>query len=359
MIEKLTKKQKALFPKYVKRWTNIGLSTTRANRKQTEKAIKEVYKISKLDEPKIFTWLESPLECELAFRLIKEASKHTDIYDTDSVWDSVRDSVGDSVGASVWDSVWASVRASVRASVGDSVWDSVWASVRASVGDSVWDSVGDSVGASVRASFEEGILCNYYYGQHDANWIGFYEFFLKELNIKGTEKIKPMITIAENIGWWAPYKNFVLVSEKPTVIHRNEQGRLHSFNGPCLEYKDGFCLYRFNGVTVTKELAEKKEFTKEDILNEKNADVRREIVRKIGIEKVVEILQPKVIDSKYGYDLLLIDLGDKRDRPYLRMKNPSIDAVHIEGVSPEIRNVEAALCWRNGLSQFKQPKQLT
>jgi hypothetical protein len=118
-------------------------------------------------------------------------------------------------------------------------------------------------------------------------------------------------------------------------------------------------LYRFNGVTVTKELAEKNEFTKEDILNEKNADIRREIVRKIGIEKVVEILQPKVVDSKHGYDLLLIDLGDKRDRPYLRMKNPSINAVHIEGISPEIRTVEDALCFRNGLKEFKQPEQLT
>jgi len=318
MIEKLTKSQQAKLPKYVKRWTVIGLKTGLANRTKAEKAIKEIYAISKLDEPKHFIWVQSPLGAELAHLLIKEVSKHTKEYDPASVWDSV--------GASVWASVWDSVRA--------------------------------SVGGGITASF--------HYGQHDANWIGFYEFFDKELKIKGAEKIRPMISLAEEIGWWAPYKDFVIVSERPTEIHIGERGRLHNFTGPCLKYGDGFEMYRFNGVVVPAEYATKDTFTKEDILGEKNVDVRRELVKKIGIKKAIETLNAKTIDTyqdKFGsdYRLLELDLGDKSGRPYLQMhlKTKQGPQTYIEGVRPGTKTVKDAICYRNGIATFEEPQALT
>ena len=85
------------------------------------------------------------------------------------------------------------------------------------------------------------------------------------------------------------------------------------------------------------------------LLKEKNAEVRREIVRKIGIERVVTKLGAEVIDKEYGYELLLLDLQDGRKREYLKMKNPSIGVFHVEGVPPGTKSVQAALAWRNGI----------
>ena len=193
------------------------------------------------------------------------------------------------------------------------------------------------------------------WGQHDANLCGFYDYFREVLDLNAeTSKLIPLTELAKETGWHLFYKSVAILSEKPTEIHRNERGQLHNFNAPAIKWADGYELYRFNGVRVTKELAEKTSFTKDDILNEKNADIRREIVRKIGMDKAVEILQPKVVDSyesKIGgrYELLMIDLGDNRERPFLRMMNPSMPGVaHIEGVRPDIRAVKDALVFRNG-----------
>src|SRR3990172_8105141 len=121
MIERLTPEQEARFPEFIKKWTDIGLSTEPADRPRAEKAIRLMYRSADLAVPRI-VWCGSPLANALT-------------------WASVGASVRDGVGDSVWDGVGASVRDSVW----DGVWASVWDSVRASVWASVWDSVRDSV----------------------------------------------------------------------------------------------------------------------------------------------------------------------------------------------------------------------
>jgi len=88
-IEKLTTEQITKFPEYVRKWTNIGLSTEPANRPAAEAAINRMYTIAGIKEPKI-VWCGSPLSQGLTRAILQKANKA-------------------SVGDSVWDSVWASV----------------------------------------------------------------------------------------------------------------------------------------------------------------------------------------------------------------------------------------------------------
>ena len=107
-IEALTKEQEARFPEFIKRWTDIGLCTKPANRKEAEEGIKLTYKIAGLPEPKRIVWCGSPYSQGLTRALVlglKRSEIKIGASVRDSVWDSVRDSVGDSV--------WASVRAYV------------------------------------------------------------------------------------------------------------------------------------------------------------------------------------------------------------------------------------------------------
>jgi len=74
-------------------------------------------------------------------------------------------------------------------------------------------------------------------------------------------------------------------------------------------------------------------------------------VRKIGIERVCQKLNSKVIGTHEDYELLLLTLADNLKRPYLKMKNKSTGTYHIEGVPPEIKTVEEALNYRNSTEE--------
>lgn len=140
----------------------------------------------------------------------------------------------------------------------------------------------------------------------------------------------------------------VLALPRPSVSLR--EGRPHGDGAPAATWESGECLYFLNGISVPEELALKpaRELDCRLVVSERNADVRREIVRKIGVERVVAELGAVSVDAEGDYELLLLELGDGRRRPFLKMKNPSVGVWHVEGVHPDCRTVREALAWRNG-----------
>lgn len=61
MIKNLTPEQEAKFSYYIKKWTDIGLSTEPANRRLAEEGINKCYVIAGLEPPKKIIWCGSPL----------------------------------------------------------------------------------------------------------------------------------------------------------------------------------------------------------------------------------------------------------------------------------------------------------
>ena len=116
-----------------------------------------------------------------------------------------------------------------------------------------------------------------------------------------------------------------------------------------------------NGVKVPKEivLTNWDKLDPKMVLTEKNVEIRREIVRKIGMERIIEKLGAKVIDKNvktidginHEYELLMVDIGFGKKCPYLKMINPSIGTYHVEGVHPDCKTVNDALEWRNGTKE--------
>jgi len=145
-----------------------------------------------------------------------------------------------------------------------------------------------------------------------------------------------------------PFEDFCVISEKPVNIKMKNMV-LHNDKGAVVQYADGFSVYSLNGVRVPRELVETpaEKLDPQLVVKETNAEVRREIVRKIGVERICQKLGAKVLDKKGNYELLNLNLGENRIRPYLKMLNPSVGTYHIEGVAPDIKTVEQALNWRN------------
>lgn len=223
---------------------------------------------------------------------------------------------------------------------------------------------------------KDGLIYAAGYGNHDANWLAFYDYMRNVLGlVEETEELVPLMDHALVGGWYWPYDTICVMSERPIEIYTNERGDLHNFNGAAILYSDGFGLYSFNGLEVPKELALKpvSEFTKQDFLGQENADIRREISNKIGIHKTMELIGATVIDTYsyetkensgtdrvvHSYELIHVDYDGRGKRPYLKMVNPSIQEIHIEGVPPNTKTVQEALCYRNGVTKWVPPEHLS
>jgi hypothetical protein len=105
----------------------------------------------------------------------------------------------------------------------------------------------------------------------------------------------------------------------------------------------------YKDVFLPKWLADKgmDNVESKDILKIRNVDIRREIILKLGIDRICYDLKAKLIDSMGDYELLELDLRDGRRRPFLKMQNPSIPELwHVEGVHPCIKTVQDALNYR-------------
>ena len=159
----------------------------------------------------------------------------------------------------------------------------------------------------------------------------------------------PMLDAYEAGVWlyWVTTEE-VLALARPSLHLRG--GLLHGDGVPAVSWESGERLHFLNGVRVSGELAltPARELSARLVLTTRNAEIRREVVRKIGLERVVTELGAVRVDSVGDYELLLLDLGDRRRRPFLKMRNPSVGVFHIEGVHPDCRTVREALAWRNG-----------
>lgn len=140
------------------------------------------------------------------------------------------------------------------------------------------------------------------YGSHDANWLSFYDFFKTECNIEKCNDLQPLMELAQTCSWFAPFEKVCVLSDNPiechTIINSRGNNILHKDLGASVLFGDGFACYNLNGIKVTKEIA----MTPADNLDPKliqtetNADVRREILRKIGIKTAVEKLGASILD---------------------------------------------------------------
>ena len=198
-------------------------------------------------------------------------------------------------------------------------------------------------------------------GNQWSGWTAFISFFrhIAKLNIDYS-KWQHYETLAELSGPRYMHKKFCIVSDRPKTLLVNERNQPHCETGPFCEWIDGTKLFSLNGVRVPAwvVLTPKNKITKEQIIGEKNADIRREIIRKIGNERLAELLDYKVIDKFEDYELITFNIGDGRERPFLKMINPSIKTTHVEGVHPECNTVKDAIKFRNSLSEYQKPKEL-
>jgi len=164
------------------------------------------------------------------------------------------------------------------------------------------------------------------------------------------EKYSSWESLGEVSGFRILHKNFCLVCDLPeiyNVIKIGDNYRLHCDGGPALKWSDGFSIWALNGIIVTKEIAEtqSEKLDPKIALTEKNADVQREVIRKIGYDRVLKACNAKTIevyeDQKTGlrYTMRHMQIG-AIDRRYLCYEHASMPGIfYAKCVPPEAKNI--------------------
>lgn len=151
-----------------------------------------------------------------------------------------------------------------------------------------------------------------------------------------------------------------MICARPVNLHLNASDALHADGRMAIEWPDGYGLWMLNGVRIPQWLAEPRaeNIDPRKFAELENAEVRREFVRKVGIERIAQHCGAKVLDKRGDYELLKLDLhGTTGKWPYLKMLNPSIDCWHLECVDRNCKTVAQAIAWRN--QSQTEPEVLT
>jgi len=171
----------------------------------------------------------------------------------------------------------------------------------------------------------------------------------------------------QSAGCLYPYENIAIVCDRPCEIRWNHnKTRIHNDGGMAVKFRDGWGVWALNGVRVPQWLAETEanQINPRKFAEIENAEIRREFVRKVGVERIAQHCGAELLDTMGGYQLIRIDLGGETGAwPYLKMRNPSIGVWHLECVGRECQTVQQAINFR--ASRLKtlrgdwQPQQLT
>ncbi len=327
-ITKLTAEQEARMPEWRDRWIAHGLSTERADWGRFERGIRAAYRFAKLEQPMTIVRVPSPLvlafAAPIADHVIRQLCKTKsggavrvavrgavddavrgavdDAVDVavrgavdDAVRDAVRGAVDDAVRGAVDDAVDDAVDVAVRVAVRDAVGGAVGGAVDDAVDGAVDDAVGDAVGGAVGGAVKNN-WTNYLGGQF---WVGgwwgsssFVSFFRDVCGLTFDDDTWERAKAYEDMsyaGWCWPHTKFCMVSDRPTLLHRDEEGRLHCEDGPAIAWSDGFCIHRIHGVTVPQWIIERPDtITIEAIDKEDNAEVKRIMMERMGISRYLQ-----------------------------------------------------------------------
>ena len=365
MITKLTAEQERGVVEWREHCIRIGRDTSSINKTVAEKSWSEFYKILNMEKP-LFWYCQSPLQAQIIINIFPEIQKIFKIKKGDNIEANIR--------ANIWDNIEANIEANIGDNIEANIGDNIRANIWANIGDNIGANIGDNIRANIRDNIRElkiKYIETYFWCQHSIGWIAYYKYFNKYKLLPYDENFKILdiwYDLACSCGWCYTFENMVFVCEKPSELSIDGMGRLHKDGGMALKYSDGYGLYMLNGIRVPKWLAmtPAEKLDPALALKETNADVQREIIRKIGAERMLKHCDAKTLDTwidpKTGHTYKLMDMtiGQNIRRKYMYFEHASIPGVFFaKPVPPEVRRALHGLCWQRKLIERNELNSIT
>jgi len=313
----LTAEQLAAVKRVGDEWHSAGMSTQRCDRARAEDAVRAVYRAAGIDAPKLIIWMDSPAGGILAAAAMRQLGGQLRGQFGGQLWDQLggqlrdqlRGQLGgqlggqlwDQFGGQLWDQLWGQLRGQLRGQLGgqlrgqlrDQLGDQLWDQF----GGQLWDQLGDQLRGQLGGQLWDqfgGQLRDQLWDQHglelspwaDAYWLAYYTCALPLAGLDASPKLDALADATRQLGWWWPMRGAVVLTDRPTVLHVDQQGRLHNENGPAIAYADGHRYFAWHGTRVPADLIETGwDVTR--IMAETNTEIRRCAIERMGWDRFV------------------------------------------------------------------------
>ena len=321
MITKLTKEQETQIPKYIEKW--VKKASEPVNHERAIEYTEEIYKDMGKEKPLVIfgsSPFNTALLCSLFFSLVKDKEKFEKLYSQ----------LGSQLGSQLDSQLHSQLYSQLDSQLKD-------------------------------------INQNWYLGLWWLVWCGWYDY-ANYIGVKFDKKNYDLfIGFNSEVHFIIPYNGIAFISEKPVEI-KWKNGRLHNENGMAIRYPDNYGLWCLNGVKVPDWLVIKKaeEIDPKLVLEETNADVQREIIRKIGAERLLKHCNAKTLDNwddpntNYNYKLMDMNIGDRIRRKYLYFEHASMKGVfYAKPIPPEVNTALQGRAWILSMIEREDIKNLT
>lgn len=333
MITKLTPEQEASIPAYRDEWIKLGESTEQSDVAVMRQSVNDLYDVLGLPRVPVLV-MDSPMGCVVASNVLR------------------------SVPAS--DNIWANI--------GANIWDNIRVNIGANIGDNIWANIGDNIDDF---SFEYSVS----EGNHSIAYTAYANFFETIGHIYPPDlknKLNVLTNYHSTCGWLYGFESVAFVSNRPTVLNRDENGRLHCETGHAIEYADGYGFCAWHGVQIPTEwVLNKTTIEPSVILKTENVEQRAAGAALLGWPRMLSALNAKIIHDSGSPDMgQLIELtlpGLPKPGRFLKAHCPR-NGIICEGV-PYISDIDglpidtalAAQAWRIGdpQSEYQHPPMRT
>lgn len=295
-------------------WLKIGLCTDPIDQAQAREAARRAYRCAGRPEPDRFFFVDSPLGGVLAAHVLSCRAGIT-VPNTNTV--EIPKQVVESVARGL-DCTAAALRKEIK-----------------KYGDPSRD-----------------FASHFLFGQHDAGWLSFYAFCKEDLGLaEEVKELDGLMQCAKTMGWWAPYDTTAIIQERHRVIKRDDDGRLHCPDGPSVAYADGFECFFWRGLRISRKIImEPESIAVGDIDAERNAEIRRVMVERYGMERYVRDSNAKLVhEDSWGKlyrkeqtrdeAIQMVELVNSTPEPDGSFKN------YMLRVPPTITTAKAAAAW--------------
>ncbi len=184
----------------------------------------------------------------------------------------------------------------------------------------------------------------------------FYRFLFEQipsLPVGPTNKrrIRTLIDLASEGLCYIFYEGYVFACESPTRLSLDENARLHSEFGPALSSLDGYALYAWHGSTVPRWIIEQPEkITIPAIMKEFNAEIRRVMIDRYGIEKFIKGSGAQQIQRDECGVLYKKEFDNDEPLVMVKVKNSSKEPdgsykYYFLRVPPDTKTAREAVAW--------------
>ena len=317
-------------------WRAVALSTEAADREAAEEAVRALYAQALPGSDPEIIWCRSPLE---AARLIVAADGRygRPVRDRvrDRVWAAGRAELADRFGPREFGRVWQAACGTLAPLLSGLI-----TRVSAAVEDRAAD---DAERVALRIALTHAV-----HGQFDAAWLPLYEAAGLACDLG---------RIARAAGWWWPFENAVVLTERPLVLRLDDQGRPHRGDGPALAWPDGFALHSWRGTPLDPEFAARLAVTTPELIRaEENAEQRRIMVEHYTPERFLKESGARPVQKDETGRLWRVEMPG--DEPIVMVEvvnsSPEPDGtfnVYFLRVPPGTRTAKEGVAWTFGLTE--------